>query len=104
MWLSMGKYLIVLIAASVLSSAQTASVVKVHVSDFKTNRPVKHHRIGLLLQSAAHADWTHDIVNKRTGSDGTAIFELSSLPGEMSVVENRMEVTFSASEVLRHGT
>src|SRR5215467_11996117 len=103
MWLSPPKSLAVLITGSILSSAQTA-VVKVRVLDLKTNRPVTHHRIGLLPSSVVgKKDWTHHIIKKRTGSDGTAVFVLSSHPSEMSVVENGMEVTVSTAEVLERG-
>jgi hypothetical protein len=103
MWLSLAKYMAVLITASLLSSAQTA-VVKIHVLDFKTNRPLKHHRIGLLLPCVVEGDWPHNVVKKRTRSDGIAVFgKVDRHSIDLCVVENNMEVRFSTSEVLEHG-
>jgi hypothetical protein len=86
------------------SQKPSAVTVMIRVLDYKSGRPVKHHRIGLLLGSVAdRRDWTHHIVKKTTCSDGTAVFELSSLPSEMSLVENGMEVTFPTAEVIGRG-
>ncbi len=94
------------------SSSQTLEI-RVRAMDYKTGRPVKGHRIAILLSDSAGQITPHqseELIGS-TDKDGRAVFQVKEpLPPKVSVDTNSMpdwncSATWglSTSEILQHG-